>query len=260
MLNHCFHFKINWLSFSELLQIRPDLPDYGRIKITNKQIVGLKLFILIITEICMDDSNFWVTGRLIWHTFEGRNFFFMSQNYRKKRLQNFAKNFCNFLNVKTRQNHTNRWFYSKGPILKKCRLSSVLSLPPQTVAPLPVNSQHKAVTDMNRLDLDCTQPLINCLDPGGTWLLITTHIHTQPFYGPLSGTTRVSRYQKKHSPTHHPDHHPIFISFFHLLWSIASSLFKLRAWQSFCTTSLHVLSGLPLGLGPSASYSIHGCL
>jgi len=32
----------------------------------------------------------------------------------------------------------------------------------------------------------------------------------QPFYGPLSGTTRVSRYQKKHSPTPHPDHHPIF--------------------------------------------------
>jgi len=48
----------------------------------------------------------------------------------------------------------------------------------------------------------------------------------QPFYGPLSGTTRVSRYQKKHSPTHHPDHHPVFISFFHLPRSIASSLFK----------------------------------
>ena len=63
----------------------------------------------------------------------------------------------------------------------------------------------------------------------------------QPFYGPLSGTTRVSRYQKKHSPTHHPDHHPVFISFFHLPWSIASSLFKLCAWQSFCTTSLHVI-------------------
>jgi len=59
----------------------------------------------------------------------------------------------------------------------------------------------------------------------------------RPFYGPLSGTTRVSWYQKKHSPTHHPDHHPIFISFFHLPRSIASSLFKLRAWQSFCTTS-----------------------
>ena len=79
----------------------------------------------------------------------------------------------------------------------------------------------------------------------------------QPFYGPLSGTTRVSRYQKKHSPTHHPDHHPVFISFFHLPQSIASFLFKLRAWQSFCTTSLHVLFGLPLGLEPSTSYSVH---
>ena len=79
----------------------------------------------------------------------------------------------------------------------------------------------------------------------------------QPFYGPLSGTTRVSWYQKKHSPTHHPDHHPVFISFFHLPQSIASSLFKLRAWQSFCTTSVHVLFGLPLGLEPSTSYSIH---
>jgi len=38
--------------------------------------------------------------------------------------------------------------------------------------------------------------------------------------------------------------------------STASSLFKLRAWQSFCTTSLHVLLCLPLGLEPSASYSI----
>jgi len=44
-----------------------------------------------------------------------------------------------------------------------------------------------------------------------------------PFYGPLSGTTRVSRYQKQHSPTHHPDHHPIFISFFRLTQSIASN-------------------------------------
>jgi len=66
----------------------------------------------------------------------------------------------------------------------------------------------------------------------------------------LSGTTWVSQYQKKHSPTHHPDHHPIFISFFHLPRSIASSVFKLCAWQSFCTTSLHVLFGLPLGLEP----------
>ena len=79
----------------------------------------------------------------------------------------------------------------------------------------------------------------------------------QSFYGPLSGTTQVSRYPKKHSPTHHPDHHPIFINFFHLPRSIASSLLLLRAWQSFCTTSFHDLLGLPLGLEPSTSYSIH---
>ena len=58
----------------------------------------------------------------------------------------------------------------------------------------------------------------------------------------VQGTTRVSRYQKKHSPTHHPDHQPSFISFFHLLRSTASSLFNSRAWQSFCTT-----------LGPTSS-------
>jgi len=77
----------------------------------------------------------------------------------------------------------------------------------------------------------------------------------QPFYGPLSGTTRVSQYPKKHSPIHHP----IFISFFQLLRSIVSSLFKSRTWQSFCTTSLslQVLFGLPLDLEPSTSYSIH---
>jgi len=78
----------------------------------------------------------------------------------------------------------------------------------------------------------------------------------QPFYNPLSVTTRVSRYQQKHSPTHHPDHHPN-ISLFHQPRSVACYLFKLRAWQSFCTTSVHVLFGLPLGLGPSTSYSIH---
>jgi len=34
-------------------------------------------------------------------------------------------------------------------------------------------------------------------------LRLTLHCtHTQPFNGRLSGTTRVGRYQKKHSPTH----------------------------------------------------------
>jgi len=74
----------------------------------------------------------------------------------------------------------------------------------------------------------------------------------QSFYGPLSGTT-----PGEPVPTHHSDHHSVFISFFHLLRSIVSSLFKLCAWQSFFTTSVHVLFGLPLGLEPSTSYSIY---
>jgi len=62
--------------------------------------------------------------------------------------------------------------------------------------------------------------------------------HTQLFNGPLSGTAWVGRYQKKHSPTHtHPDHRTSFINFLHLLWSIASSLFNVRSWHSFSTTS-----------------------
>ena len=57
-----------------------------------------------------------------------------------------------------------------------------------------------------------------------------THTHTQPLNGLWSETTRVSRFQKKHSPTHtHPDHRTSFTNFLHLLRSIASSLFSLRA-------------------------------
>ena len=60
------------------------------------------------------------------------------------------------------------------------------------------------------------------------------------------------------SPTHtHPAHQPSFISFLHLPQTIASSLLNLRARQSFRTTSNHVLFGLPPGLEPSTSYSIH---
>ena len=55
----------------------------------------------------------------------------------------------------------------------------------------------------------------------------------RPFNGLWSGTTRVGRYQKKHSPTHtRPDHRASFITFLHLQRSMASSLFNLRAWQS----------------------------
>jgi len=44
----------------------------------------------------------------------------------------------------------------------------------------------------------------------------------------LSGTTRVSQHQKKHSPTHtYSGHQSSLICFFHLLRSKASSLFNL---------------------------------
>ena len=59
----------------------------------------------------------------------------------------------------------------------------------------------------------------------------TYWLHQQrPFNGLRSGTTRVGRYQRKHSPTHtHPDHRASFIIFLHLQRSMASSLFNLRA-------------------------------
>ena len=46
----------------------------------------------------------------------------------------------------------------------------------------------------------------------------------QPFNGCLSVTTRVGRYQKKHSPAHtHPGQRTSFITFLHLQRSTASS-------------------------------------
>jgi len=57
-----------------------------------------------------------------------------------------------------------------------------------------------------------------------------------PFYVPLSGTTRVSRYQKKHSPTHtYTNHQSSFICFPHLIWS------RLLLYFHFCPTELHLL-------------------
>jgi len=53
--------------------------------------------------------------------------------------------------------------------------------------------------------------------------------------------------------------HPsiITICFLHLLRSMASSVFNPRALHYFSTISLQVFFGLPLGLAPSTSYSIH---
>jgi len=88
-----------------------------------------------------------------------------------------------------------------------------------------------------------------------------THIHTHNCFTArwiLSGTTQVSQYKKKHSPTHtYPYHQSSFICFVHLLRSMASSLFNLCAWQSFCTVSIWAFFGPPLALAPSTSYSTH---
>ena len=92
----------------------------------------------------------------------------------------------------------------------------------------------------------------------GDLLLLHTHTHTRPFNGLWSGTTRVGRYQKELSPTHtYPNQRASFITFLHLQRSMASSLFNLCGWQSSRTTSFQVFFGLPLGLEPSTSCSIH---
>jgi len=73
-----------------------------------------------------------------------------------------------------------------------------------------------------------------------------THNHFTALWS-FSGTTRVSRYQKKHSPTHtYRGHQSSLICFIHLLRSMASSLYNPCTWQSFSTISLQVFFGLPL--------------
>ena len=72
----------------------------------------------------------------------------------------------------------------------------------------------------------------------------------------LSGTTRVSQYQKKHSPYTYRGHQSSLICFIHLLRSMASSLFNPCTWQSFSTISVQVFFGLPLGLAPWISCMI----
>ena len=79
-------------------------------------------------------------------------------------------------------------------------------------------------------------------DPGSWQSACRWCERTQLFNGLLPGTTSVTQDQKKHSPTHiHPGHWTSFVNFLHLLWSIASCLFSLCAWQSVSTTSLQVL-------------------
>jgi len=80
---------------------------------------------------------------------------------------------------------------------------------------------------------------------------LAKHVHTHTHNCSTTQDYQGGRYQKIHSHTHiHPDHQTSFINFLHLLRSIASTLSNLRAWQSFSTTTLQVLFGLPLGLEP----------
>ena len=86
-----------------------------------------------------------------------------------------------------------------------------------------------------------------------------THRHTNHLTALwiLSGTTRVSRYQKKHSLTHtYHGHQSSRICFIHLLQFMASSVQSTRLIVFFHNLSPSYL-GLPLGLAPSTSYSIH---
>jgi len=75
------------------------------------------------------------------------------------------------------------------------------------------------------------------------------HTHTHNRFTALwilSGTTQVSQYQKKHSPTHTCRGHQLTpICLLHLLRSTASSPFNLRARQSFSTISVLGLPGSP---------------
>jgi len=98
----------------------------------------------------------------------------------------------------------------------------------------------------------------------GCWaekFVLVAHTHTHNHFmalWDLSRTTRVRWYQKKHSSTHnYRCHQSSNICFFHLIRSMASSLFSPRIWQSFSTIFLQVFFGLPLGLALSTSYTIH---
>ena len=83
---------------------------------------------------------------------------------------------------------------------------------------------------------------------------ILHHCHiniTQPFNDPLSGTTRMGRYQKKNiRPSWSSD----------ILYQLPSTKIcsiLLVQFTCFSTTSLQVLFGLPLSLRPSTSYSTY---
>jgi len=86
----------------------------------------------------------------------------------------------------------------------------------------------------------------------------TTTTKTTTVLRPLSRTTQVNRYQNKYSLLSWTS--TILYHFYQLPPSTTIHnilLFQFMCLTVFCTTSLQVLFGLPLGLEPSTSYSIH---
>jgi len=85
------------------------------------------------------------------------------------------------------------------------------------------------------------------------------HSRTRTFFSwvrssmPLTPLSSVTKRRNIHPLE--PTHQSSFICYLHLLWSMTFSLFNLCVWQSFCTTSLQVFFGLPLGLTPCTSYN-----
>ena len=64
----------------------------------------------------------------------------------------------------------------------------------------------------------------------------------QLFYGPLSGTTRVSQYQKKHSPTHiYPGHQSSSIYYDHSILPVQFTCLAVFAQSLFKSSLLYLL-------------------
>jgi len=83
----------------------------------------------------------------------------------------------------------------------------------------------------------------------------TTHNHFTALWI-FSGTTWVSWYQKKHSPTYTYHDHQSFLIYFIYYdpWHPPCSSYMS---DSLFVQSIQLFFGLPLGLAPSTSYSIH---
>jgi len=98
-------------------------------------------------------------------------------------------------------------------------------------------------------DLDHTTDYVCVINANIKLTTTTTTTFLRPYVKHYQGeSTLETTFANSHQPSFIS-----FISFVHLLQSIASSLFNLCGQQSICTTSLQVLFGLPLGMEPSTS-------